>query len=184
MPVEEVFSIKGRGTVATGLITRGTIQPMTEVEIVGLGPTRLVTVTGVEMFQKVQEEGQAGQSVGILLRGIDRTQIEPGMVLAAPGTIRPISRFEADIRILPPEEGGPSSPILDRYRPTIRIGTALVVGEISLPDGSEMLMPGEGALISVETIRPLAMEVGDPVTLLEETTIIGAGFVTRLLEGP
>ncbi|RME53960.1 MAG: elongation factor Tu, partial [Caldilineae bacterium] len=160
MPIEDVFSIKGRGTVVTGRIERGVIHPMEEVEIVGIRPTRKTVVTGVEMFRKLLDEGQAGDNVGCLLRGISRDDVERGQVLAKPGTITPHTKFKCEVYVLKKEEGGRHTPFFRGYRPQFYIRTLDITGAIELPEGVEMVMPGDNVNMLVELIHPVALEAG------------------------
>jgi elongation factor Tu len=182
MPVEDVFSIKGRGTVATGRIERGKVKVNEEVEIVGLRETRKTVVTGVEMFHKSLEEGQAGDNVGILLRGIEKNDIERGMVLAAPGTITPHKEFKAEIYVLKKEEGGRHTPFFSGYRPQIYVRTTDVTGSITLPQGMEMVMPGDNANITVSLLKPVAIEKGQHFAIREGGLTVGAGVVTEIIK--
>jgi len=180
MPIEDVFSIKGRGTVATGKIDRGVVKVGEEVELVGLRDTKKTVVTGVEMFHKNLDEGQAGDNVGILLRGIEKTEIDRGMVLAKPGTITPHTEFKAEVYVLKKEEGGRHTPFFSGYRPQIYVRTTDVTGEIKLPDGVEMIMPGDNANIDVKLIKPVAMEKGMKFAIREGGLTVGAGVVTEI----
>lgn len=182
MPIEDVFSIKGRGTVATGRITRGKIQVNEEVEIVGLRDTRKTVVTGVEMFRKTLDEGQAGDNVGLLLRGIEKEDVERGMVLAKPGSITPHIQFKAEVYVLKKEEGGRHTPFFTGYRPQIFIGTTDVTGNVKLPEGVEMVMPGDNANIDVELIKPVALEKGQRFAIREGGLTVGAGVVTEIIK--
>ena len=180
MPVEDVFSIKGRGTVATGRIERGKVKVGDEIEVVGLTDTRKVVVTGVEMFHKSLEEGQAGDNAGILLRGVEKKDIERGVVLAKPGSITPHTDFSAEIYVLKKEEGGRHTPFFSGYRPQIYIRTTDVTGEIKLPEGVEMVMPGDNANVKVSLIKPVAMEEGSTFAIREGGKTVGAGVVTKV----
>ena len=160
MPIEDVFSISGRGTVATGRVERGVIKVGEEIEIVGIKETAKTTVTGVEMFRKLLDEGRAGDNVGILLRGTKREEIERGQVLAAPGSITPHTKFEAEVYVLSKEEGGRHTPFFKGYRPQFYFRTTDVTGAVELPDGVEMVMPGDNIKVKVELIAPIAMEDG------------------------
>ncbi len=180
MPVEDVFSIKGRGTVATGRIERGMIKTGEEVEIVGLRDTDKVTVTGVEMFRKTLDQGQAGDNVGILLRGKEKDDIVRGQVLAKPGTITPHSEFDAEVYILTKEEGGRHSPFFSGYRPQFFIRTTDVTGEITLPEGVEMVMPGDNAKMTIKLIQPIALEEGLRFAIREGGRTVGAGAITKI----
>ncbi len=182
MPIEDVFSIKGRGTVVTGRIERGRIRPMDEVEIVGLGPTRKTVATSIEMFRKILDEGIAGDNVGVLLRGIGKDEVERGMVLAAPGSITPHTKFKAEVYVLKKEEGGRHTPFFDGYRPQFYIRTTDVTGTIHLPEGVEMVMPGDNVNLTVELLKPVAVEVGTRFAIREGGRTVGAGVVTEILE--
>ena len=182
MPVEDVFGIKGRGTVATGRIEQGIVNSGEEVEIVGLTDTRTTVVTGVEMFKKTLPTGEAGDNVGCLLRGIDRDEIARGQVLAAPGSITPHTAFEAEVYILGKDEGGRHTPFFDGYRPQFYIRTTDVTGSIGLPDGIEMAMPGDNVTMTVRLIQPIAMEEGLRFAIREGGRTVGAGAVTKILE--
>jgi elongation factor Tu len=180
MPVEDVFSIKGRGTVVTGRIESGKVKVGEEIEIVGIKPTSKTVVTGVEMFRKMLDEGQAGDNVGILLRGVDKEGIERGQVLAKTGSITPHTEFEAEVYILTKEEGGRHKPFFTGYRPQFYIRTTDVTGEIKLPDGVEMVMPGDNAKMSVKLIAPVALAEGVRFAIREGGHTIGAGAVTKV----
>jgi elongation factor Tu len=181
MPVEDVFGIKGRGTVATGRIERGLIKTGEEVEIIGMGAeTRKVVVTGVEMFQKTLDQGEAGDNVGCLLRGVEREDIERGQVLAKPGSITPHTTFKAQVYVLAKEEGGRHTPFFKGYRPQFYIRTTDVTGSISLPEGQEMVMPGDNVEMGVELIVPVALEQGLHFAIREGGRTVGAGAVTRI----
>ena len=183
MPVEDVFSITGRGTVATGRIETGIVHTSDELEIIGLGADGKKTVcTGVEMFRKILDEGQAGDNVGLLLRGIDKDEIKRGMVLAKPGSVKPHAKFKAEVYILKKEEGGRHTPFHNRYRPQFYIRTLDVTGEITLPEGREMVMPGDNLTISVELITPVACSVGLRFAIREGGRTVGAGQITEILE--
>jgi elongation factor Tu len=182
MPVEDVFGIKGRGTVATGRIERGIIKVGEEVEIVGVKATRKVVVTGVEMFKKLLDAGQAGDNVGCLLRGIERDEIERGQVLAKPGSITPHTKFVARVYVLTKEEGGRHTPFYNGYRPQFYLRTTDVTGAISLPDGAEMVMPGDNVEMGVELITPIALEVGQRFAIREGGRTVGAGAITSIAE--
>ena len=182
MPVEDVFSITGRGTVATGRIETGIIKTGEEVQIIGLGAEgRKSVVTGVEMFRKILDEGQAGDNVGILLRGIDKDDIKRGMVISHPGKVTPHSRFKAEVYILKKEEGGRHTPFHNKYRPQFYIRTLDVTGEITLPEGVEMVMPGDNVTIEVELIYPVACNVGLRFAIREGGRTVGAGQITELV---
>ena len=183
MPVEDVFSITGRGTVATGRIETGAVHTGDELEIIGLGADGKKTVcTGVEMFRKILDEGQAGDNVGLLLRGIDKDEIKRGMVLAKPGSVKPHDKFKAEVYILKKEEGGRHTPFHNRYRPQFYIRTLDVTGEISLPEGREMVMPGDNLTITVELITPVACNVGLRFAIREGGRTVGAGQITEILD--
>jgi len=182
MPIEDVFGIKGRGTVVTGRIERGVVKVGDTVEIVGLKETRATTVTGVEMFKKLLDEGQAGDNVGCLLRGIERTDVERGMVLAKPGSIKPHTKFDAEVYVLKKEEGGRHTPFFNGYRPQFYIRTLDVTGDIKLPEGVEMVMPGDNVKMSVELITPVALENGSRFAIREGGRTVGAGVITKVIE--
>ena len=182
MPIEDVFGIKGRGTVATGRIERGIVNSGEEIEIVGIKDTRTTVVTGVEMFKKTLPTGEAGDNVGCLLRGIDREEIARGQVLAAPGSITPHTAFTAEVYILSKEEGGRHSPFFPGYRPQFYIRTTDVTGEIGLPSGVEMAMPGDNVQMDVRLISPIALEEGLRFAIREGGRTVGAGAVTSILE--
>jgi len=182
MPIEDVFSIKGRGTVVTGRIERGVVRVGDEVEIVGLRETRKTVVTGVEMFRKVLDEGQAGDNVGCLLRGIDRDEVERGMVLAKPGSITPHKAFESKVYVLRKEEGGRHTPFFSGYRPQFYIRTMDVTGTVTLPEGMEMVMPGDNVPLRVDLIVPVALEAGSRFAIREGGRTVGAGVITKILE--
>jgi elongation factor Tu len=180
MPVEDVFSIKGRGTVATGRIDRGVVKVNEEVEIVGIKPTRKTVVTGVEMFKKSLDQGQAGDNAGLLLRGIEKTDIERGMVLAKPGTITPHTEFEAQVYVLTKEEGGRHTPFFKGYKPQFYIRTTDVTGEIEF--SGEMVMPGDNVEMTVKLIQPIAIEQGMKFAIREGGRTVGAGSVTKIIK--
>jgi elongation factor Tu len=182
MPIEDVFGIKGRGTVVTGRVERGVVKPGEEIEIVGFGERRKVVVTGVEMFQKTLDEGQAGDNVGCLLRGVERTDVERGQVLAKPGSIHPHTRFQAEVYVLAKEEGGRHTPFFPGYRPQFYIRTTDVTGAITLPEGTEMVMPGDNIQMGVELITPIAIEEGLRFAIREGGRTVGAGVVTSIAE--
>ena len=183
MPVEDVFSITGRGTVATGRIETGVIHTGDEVQIIGLGAEGLKSVvTGVEMFRKILDEGQAGDNVGLLLRGIDKNEIKRGMVIAKPGQVKPHSRFKASVYVLKKEEGGRHTPFHNKYRPQFYIRTLDVTGEITLPEGVEMVMPGDNVEILVELIYPVACNVGLRFAIREGGRTVGSGQITEILD--
>lgn len=180
MAVEDVFSIKGRGTVATGRIDRGVVKVGEEIEIIGLKQSKKTTVTGVEMFRKSLDQGQAGDNVGILLRGIEKDDVERGQVLAKPGSTTPHTEFDAEVYILTKEEGGRHSPFFSGYRPQFYVRTTDVTGEIGLPEGVEMVMPGDNAKMSVKLIQPVAMEDGLRFAIREGGRTVGAGVITKI----
>jgi len=183
MPVEDVFSITGRGTVATGRIETGVVQTGDEMEIVGLGAEKKKTViTGVEMFRKILDRGEAGDNVGLLLRGIDKDEIKRGMVIAKPGTITPHTTFKAEVYILKKEEGGRHTPFHNHYRPQFYLRTLDVTGEIILPEGREMVMPGDNVSITVKLIYPVALNVGLRFAIREGGRTVGAGQITEIVE--
>ncbi len=182
MPIEDVFSIKGRGTVVTGRVERGVIHPMEEVEIVGVKATHTTTVTGVEMFRKLLDEGQAGDNVGCLLRGIDREEVDRGQVLAKPGSIMPHTRFKSEVYVLRKEEGGRHTPFFKGYRPQFYIRTMDITGSINLPAGVEMVMPGDNVTMEVELIAPVALETGSRFAIREGGRTVAAGAITEIIE--
>jgi elongation factor Tu len=181
MAIEDVFGIKGRGTVPTGRIERGVVKIGDEVELVGVKPTRKVVVTGVEMFGKTLDQGQAGDNVGCLLRGIEREEIERGQVLAKAGSITPHTKFNAQVYVLTKEEGGRHTPFYNGYRPQYYLRTTDVTGAIGLPEGAEMVMPGDNVEMSVELITPIALEVGQRFAIREGGRTVGAGAVTSIV---
>ncbi len=181
MPVEDVFGIKGRGTVVTGRIERGRVKVGEEIEIIGFGDTRRTVVTGVEMFQKTLEDGQAGDNVGCLLRGVERTDIERGQVLAKPGSIKPQTKVAAEVYVLSKEEGGRHTPFFNGYRPQFYIRTTDVTGSIKLPEGVEMVMPGDNIQMEIDLITPVAIEDGLRFAIREGGRTVGAGVVTKIL---
>jgi len=183
MPIEDVFSITGRGTVATGRIERGVINSNDTVDIIGMQDEKLTsTVTGVEMFRKILDRGEAGDNVGLLLRGIEKSQIRRGMVIAKPGSITPHLHFKAEIYVLKKEEGGRHTPFHNKYRPQFYFRTTDVTGEITLPEGREMVMPGDNVTITVELIQPIAMDKGLRFAIREGGRTVGAGQVTEILK--
>jgi elongation factor Tu len=182
MPVEDVFSITGRGTVATGRVERGIVKMGEEIEIVGIRETRKTVVTGVEMFKKLLDSGEAGDNIGVLLRGVDKNSIERGQVLAHPGTITPHTKFKGEVYILSKEEGGRHTPFFTGYRPQFYFRTTDVTGTLNLPDGVEMVMPGDNISIDVELITPIAMEKGLRFAIREGGRTVGAGRVTEIVE--
>lgn len=181
LPIEDVFSISGRGTVVTGRVERGIIHVGDEIEIVGLKPTQKTTCTGVEMFRKLLDEGQAGDNVGVLLRGTKREEVERGQVLAKPGTITPHTKFKAEVYVLSKEEGGRHTPFFANYRPQFYFRTTDVTGAVTLEEGVEMVMPGENVTISVELIAPIAMEEGLRFAIREGGRTVGAGVVASVI---
>ena len=181
LPIEDVFSISGRGTVVTGRVERGVIKVGEEIEIVGLKPTQKTTCTGVEMFRKLLDEGQAGDNVGVLLRGTKREDVERGQVLAKPGTITPHTKFEAEVYVLSKEEGGRHTPFFANYRPQFYFRTTDVTGAVTLSEGVEMVMPGENVKITVELIAPIAMENGLRFAIREGGRTVGAGVVANVI---
>jgi elongation factor Tu len=183
MPIEDVFSITGRGTVATGRIERGIIKVGEPVDIIGMGAEKLSsTITGVEMFRKLLDEGQAGDNAGLLLRGIEKTDIRRGMVICKPGSVKPHAKFKAEVYVLSKEEGGRHTPFFNKYRPQFYFRTTDVTGEIMLPAGTEMVMPGDNVSIEVELINPIAMEKGLKFAIREGGRTVGAGQVTEIIE--
>ena len=182
MPIEDVFSIKGRGTVATGRVETGVVKVNEEVEIVGIRPTKKVVVTGVEMFKKQLDQGQAGDNVGVLLRGIEREDIERGQVLAKPGTITPHTDFDAEVYILTKEEGGRHTPFFKGYKPQFYFRTTDVTGEVELPADKEMVMPGDTITFKVKLLQPIAMDQGLRFAIREGGRTVGAGVVAKVIE--
>lgn len=182
LPIEDVFSISGRGTVVTGRVERGMIKVGEEIEIVGLKPTTKTTCTGVEMFRKLLDEGRAGDNVGVLLRGTKREEVERGQVLAKPGSITPHTEFEAEVYVLSKEEGGRHTPFFKGYRPQFYFRTTDVTGEIFLPEGMEMIMPGDNVKIKIQLIAPIAMEEGLRFAIREGGRTVGAGVVSKILK--
>ncbi len=182
MPIEDVFSISGRGTVVTGRVERGVITVGEEVEIVGIKPTTKTTVTGVEMFRKLLDRGEAGDNIGALLRGTKREDVERGQVLAKPGTITPHTRFKAEVYVLTKEEGGRHTPFFNNYRPQFYFRTTDVTGEVALPQGTEMVMPGDNIQIEVKLIAPIAMDEGLRFAIREGGRTVGAGVVAKIME--
>jgi elongation factor Tu len=181
MPVEDVFGIKGRGTVVTGRIERGVVKVGEEIEIVGIIETRKTTVTGVEMFKKLLDEGQAGDNVGCLLRGVERDDVQRGQVLCKPGSVKPHTSFEAQVYVLGKDEGGRHTPFFNGYRPQFYLRTTDVTGSIKLPEGVEMVMPGDNITMTVELIQPIAVEDGLRFAIREGGRTVGAGVVTKIL---
>jgi len=182
MPIEDVFSITGRGTVVTGRVERGTLAKMSEIEIVGIKDTRKTTATDLEMFRKLLDEVRAGDNVGILLRGIDKDDVERGQVLAKPGSITPHTDFEAQVYILSKDEGGRHTPFFNGYRPQFYFRTTDVTGTANLPSGVEMVMPGDNVEMTVEMIAPIAMEEGLRFAIREGGRTVGAGRVTKIVK--
>jgi len=182
MPIEDIFSISGRGTVVTGRIERGVVKVGDEVEIVGIHPTSKTVVTGVEMFRKLLDEGQAGDNVGVLLRGTKKDEVERGQVLAKPGSITPHTKFKGEVYVLTKEEGGRHTPFFNGYRPQFYFRTTDVTGVATLPDGTEMVMPGDNVSLQVELIAPIAMEKGVRFAIREGGRTVGAGTVTEIVE--
>ncbi|MCB9256611.1 MAG: elongation factor Tu [Chitinophagales bacterium] len=183
LPVEDVFSITGRGTVATGKIERGVINSGDPVEIVGLGAEKMTsTVTGVEMFRKILDRGEAGENVGLLLRGIEKDNIKRGMVIVKPGSIKPHTKFKCEVYVLSKEEGGRHTPFFNKYRPQFYMRTTDVTGEVTLPEGIEMVMPGDNVTLTVELIYPVAMDKGLRFAIREGGRTVGAGQVTEIIE--
>jgi len=182
MPIEDVFGIKGRGTVVTGRVERGKVKTGETVELVGISPTRSIVVTGVEMFQKTLDEGVAGDNVGCLLRGIERDEVQRGQVLAQPKSINPHTHFAAEVYVLSKEEGGRHTPFFPGYRPQFYIRTTDVTGSIELPEGVEMVMPGDNIQMQVELIQPVAIEEGLRFAIREGGRTVGAGVVTSVVK--
>jgi elongation factor Tu len=182
MPIEDVFSIKGRGTVATGRVETGVVKVNEEVEIVGIRDTKKTVVTGVEMFKKDLDQGQAGDNVGILLRGIERDDIERGQVLAKPGSITPHTEFDSEVYILTKEEGGRHTPFFKGYKPQFYFRTTDVTGEVELPADKEMVMPGDTITFKVKLLAPIAMEQGLRFAIREGGRTVGAGVVTKIIK--
>jgi len=181
MPIEDVFSIKGRGTVVTGRVERGELKINEEVEMVGLRPTKKTVITGIEMFRKSLDEARAGDNVGLLLRGIEKEDVERGQVIAKPGTITPHTEFEAEVYILTKEEGGRHTPFFTGYRPQFYVRTTDVTGEVTLPEGVEMVMPGDNAKMKVKLIQPVAMEEGFRFAIREGGHTVGAGAISKII---
>ena len=182
MPVEDVFSISGRGTVVTGRIERGIVKVGDEIEIIGIKPTLKTICTGVEMFRKLLDQGQAGDNVGVLLRGTKREEVERGQVLAKPGSITPHTKFTAEVYVLSKEEGGRHTPFFNGYRPQFYFRTTDVTGSIQLPAGTEMVMPGDNIQMEVALIAPIAMEQGLRFAVREGGKTVGAGVVAKIVE--
>ena len=182
MPIEDIFSIQGRGTVVTGRIERGMVNVNDEMEIVGIKDTEKTVCTGVEMFRKLLDQGRAGENVGVLLRGTKREDVERGQVLSAPGSIKPHTKFEAPVYVLSKEEGGRHTPFFKGYRPQFYVRTTDVTGEVTLPDGVEMVMPGDDIAVTAELISPVAMEDGMKFAIREGGRTVGAGVVSKIIE--
>jgi len=182
MPVEDVFSIKGRGTVATGRVERGVLKVNEEVEIVGIKDTKKTVATGLEMFRKMLDETQAGDNVGVLLRGIEKDEVERGQVLAKPGSVTPHTEFEAEVYILSKDEGGRHTPFFTGYKPQFFVRTADVTGDVTLPKGIEMVMPGDSAKMTVKLIQPVAMEEGLRFAIREGGSTVGAGVISKIIK--
>jgi elongation factor Tu len=182
MPVEDVFSISGRGTVVTGRIERGVVKVGEEIEIVGIKETQKTTCTGIEMFRKLLDEGMAGDNAGVLLRGTKREEVERGQVLCKPGSITPHTSFEAEVYVLTKEEGGRHTPFFKNYRPQFYFRTTDVTGSVTLPEGTEMVMPGDNVKITVELIAPIAMEEGLRFAIREGGRTVGAGVVSKVIK--
>jgi elongation factor Tu len=182
MPVEDVFSITGRGTVATGRIETGRVKVSDEVQILGLGEDKKSVITGVEMFRKILDEGEAGDNVGLLLRGIDKNEVKRGMVITHPGVIKPFKKFKASIYVLKKEEGGRHTPFGNKYRPQFYLRTMDCTGEIHLPEGTEMVMPGDNVEITVELIYAVALNVGLRFAIREGGRTVGSGQITEILD--
>ena len=182
MPIEDVFSISGRGTVVTGRVERGVLHVGDEIEIVGIKPTQKTTCTGIEMFRKLLDEGEAGDNIGVLLRGTKREEVERGQVLAAPGSITPHTKFSSECYILTKEEGGRHTPFFNNYRPQFYFRTTDVTGSIQLKEGTEMVMPGDNITMTVTLIHPIAMNEGLRFAIREGGHTVGAGVVTKIIE--
>jgi len=182
MPIEDIFSIEGRGTVVTGRVERGILKTNEEVEVVGLRPTIKTVVTGIEMFNKTLDEAQAGDNVGILLRGLKKEDVERGQVIAKPGTVTPHTEFEAEAYILTKEEGGRHTPFFTGYKPQFYIRTTDVTGEVTLPQGIEMVMPGDNAHLIVKLIAPVALEEQQRFAIREGGRTVGAGVVSKIIK--
>jgi len=182
MPIEDVFSISGRGTVVTGRVERGVIKPGEEIEIVGLRPTQKTTAVSIEMFNKVLDEGRAGDNIGVLLRGLKKEDVERGQVLAAPGTVTPHTEFEAEVYVLTKDEGGRHTPFFSGYKPQFYIRTCDITGEVTLPEGTEMVMPGDTVNLKVKLIGPVALEEKQRFAIREGGRTVGAGVVTKIIK--
>jgi elongation factor Tu len=181
MPVEDVFSIEGRGTVVTGRVERGIVKKMEEIEIVGIRDTQKTTVTDIEMFRKLLDEGRAGDNVGLLIRGLKKDQVERGQVIAKPGSVKPHRKFKGEIYVLSKDEGGRHTPFFSNYRPQFYFRTTDVTGSIKLPEGVEMVMPGDNVNLEVELITPIAMEQTMRFAIREGGRTVGAGRVSEIL---
>ena len=182
MPVEDVFSISGRGTVVTGRVERGVIHVGDDIEVVGIRPTMKTVCTGVEMFRKLLDEGRAGDNIGVLMRGTKRDEVERGQVVAIPGSIKPYTKFKAEVYILSKEEGGRHTPFFSGYRPQFYFRTTDVTGNLALPEGVEMVMPGDNVTITAELITPIAMEKELRFAIREGGRTVGAGVVSEIIE--
>ena len=182
MAIEDVFSISGRGTVVTGKVDRGIVKVGDELEIVGIRDTQKTTCTGVEMFRKLLDQGQAGDNVGVLLRGIDREQVERGQVLCKPGSVKPHKKFEAEVYVLNKDEGGRHTPFFANYRPQFYFRTTDVTGIVELPAGTEMVMPGDNVKLTVELIAPIALEEKQRFAIREGGRTVGSGVVAKILD--
>jgi elongation factor Tu len=182
LPVEDVFTITGRGTVATGRVERGSVKEGEEVEIVGFGNTKKTVVTGIEMFRKLLDYAEAGDNVGILLRGVERTDIQRGQVICKPGSIKPHKKFKAEVYVLKKEEGGRHTPFFNNYRPQIYVRTTDVTGTCHLNPGQEMVMPGDNTNLTIELIAPIAIELNTKFSIREGGRTVGAGTVTEIIE--
>ena len=182
MPIEDVFTIEGRGTVVTGRVERGIVNMGEKLEIVGLSPTQTTVCTGVEMFRKILDQGRAGDNIGVLMRGIERKQVERGQVLAAPGSITPHTKFKAEIYALSPEEGGRDNPFFTGYKPQFYFRTTDVTGTATLPEGVQMVMPGDNVTVEVELGKPIAMEPQLRFAIREGRVTVGAGAISEIVE--
>ena len=182
MPIEDIFSISGRGTVVTGRVERGTVKVGEEMEIVGFGETQKRVITGVEMFKKLLDQGEAGDNVGLLVRGLEKDEVERGQVVAKPGSITPHTKFLGEVYVLKKDEGGRHTPFFSGYRPQFYLRTTDVTGVAALPEGTEMVMPGDNVTMTVELISPVAMEKGLRFAIREGSRTIGAGTVTEIVE--
>ena len=182
MPIEDIFSIEGRGTVVTGRVERGKVKINEEIEVVGLKPTAKTVVTGIEMFNKLLEEGMAGDNIGILLRGLKKENVERGQVIVKPGSVTPHTEFEGEVYVLSKEEGGRHSPFFGGYKPQFYIRTTDVTGEVTLPAGTEMVMPGDTVKVTVKLISPVALEEKQRFAIREGGKTVGAGVVTKIIK--